>query len=88
MSSSPSLPPTRMLQPTRDYDLPTVWDANMGKDALVRLLRDVHNRYYFSPRVLMRTLLSMRTVPETLRLARGGLILLKLQFLGANARRI
>jgi len=77
-----------MLNPTRDYDLPTVWDQHMSKDVLVDLLKKVHNRFYFSPEVMVRTLLSMRTIPEVLRLVQGGLILLKLQVLPARERRI
>jgi anaerobic magnesium-protoporphyrin IX monomethyl ester cyclase len=77
-----------MVNPTREYDLPTVWNEHMDKDTLVKLLKQVHNRFYFSPGVLVRTTLSMRTVPEVVRLVRGGLILLKLQFLPAASRRI
>ena len=77
-----------MLNPTRNYELPTVWDEHLDKDTLVQLLKEVHNRFYFSPEVLLRTGLSMRTVPELVRLVKGGLILLKLQFLPAQGRRI
>ena len=79
---------TFMLNPTREYDLPTVWNEHLDKDVLVKLLKQVHNRFYFSPEVLLRTGLSMRTVPEVVRLVRGGLILLKLQFLPSRSRRI
>jgi radical SAM superfamily enzyme YgiQ (UPF0313 family) len=77
-----------MLNPTRDYDLPTVWNEFMTKDQLVDLLKRVHNGFYFSPRVMLRTLASMRTIPELLRLIQGGLILLKLQVLKPDTRRI
>ena len=77
-----------MLNPAREYDLPTVWDEYMDKDVLVKLLKKVHNRFYFNPEVFVRTTLSMRTVPEMVRLVRGGLILLKLQFLPSRSRRI
>ena len=77
-----------MVDPRREYDLPTVWNEHMDKETLVWLLKQVHNRFYFNPRVLVRTTLSMRTVPEFVRLVRGGLILLKLQFLRATTRRI
>lgn len=77
-----------MVNPTREYDLPTVWNEHMDKETLVWLLKQVHNRFYFNPRVLVRTTLSMRTIPEAIRLVRGGLILLKLQFLRATTRRI
>ncbi len=77
-----------MLDPRRDYSLPTVWNEFMDKDTLVGLLKQVHNRFYFSPEVMIRTALSMRTVPEVVRLIRGGIILLKLQFLPAASRRI
>ncbi len=77
-----------MINPTREYNLPTVWNEHMDKDTLVWLLKQVHNRFYFNPRVLIRTGLSMRTVPEAVRLIRGGLILMKLQFLRATTRRI
>jgi anaerobic magnesium-protoporphyrin IX monomethyl ester cyclase len=77
-----------MKNPTREYDLPTVWNQHMSKEVLVELLKKVHNRFYFSPEVMVRTLLSMRTVPEVVRLVKGGLILLKLQVLPPNKRRI
>ena len=77
-----------MKNPTREYDLPTVWDEHMSKDVLVGLLKKVHNRFYFSPTVMVRTLLSMRTLPEFVRLVQGGLILLKLQMLPPHKRRI
>lgn len=77
-----------MRNPRRDYDLPTVWNEFLTKEQLVSLLKRVHNGFYFSPGVLARTLASMRTVPEFVRLVRGGLILLKLQALDATSRRI
>jgi len=77
-----------MLNPVREYDLPTVWNEYMDKDELVNLLKKVHNRFYFDPVIMVRTLLSMRTIPELSRLIRGGLILLKLQTLEAASRRI
>ncbi len=77
-----------MLDPTREYDLPTVWNEHIGKDELVKLLKQVHNRFYFAPSTLLRTAISIRTIPEFLRLAQGGIILLKLQFLPSRKRRI
>ncbi|MFH1531301.1 MAG: radical SAM protein [Pseudomonadota bacterium] len=77
-----------MVNPTRGYDLPTVWNEHMSKEVLVELLKTVHNRFYFSPEVLVRTALSIRTVPEAVRLLKGGLILLKLQALPPHKRRI
>ena len=77
-----------MLNPTHEYDLPTVWDEHMDKATLVDLLKKVHNRFYFSPLVLLRTALSLRTVPEVIRIIKGGIILGKLQFLPWKSRRI
>ncbi len=77
-----------MLNPSRDYDLPTVWNEFMTKEQLVNLLKRVHNQFYFNPRTMLRTLASMRTLPELLRLVQGGLILLKLQVLKPDTRRI
>lgn len=77
-----------MLAPKREYDLPTVWSEFMDKRQLVDLLKAVHNRFYFSPSVMARTLASMRTLPELVRLVKGGVILFKLQFLPAASRRI
>jgi len=77
-----------MLDPTREYNLPTVWTEYMNKKQLVELLKRVHNGFYFDPVILVRTLASMRTISEIIRLIRGGLILLKLQFLPAASRRI
>ncbi|NLE65868.1 MAG: B12-binding domain-containing radical SAM protein [Lentisphaerae bacterium] len=77
-----------MLNPTREHRLPTTWSEHMSKDRLVGLLRRLHNAFYFSPAVLFRTLLSLRTLPELVRIVRGGIILLKLQFLRADSGRI
>jgi len=77
-----------MRNPVREYDLPTVWNEFLSKEQLVHLLKRVHNGFYFSPGVLLRTVASMRTIPEFIRLVRGGLILLKLQTLPAASRRI
>lgn len=77
-----------MRNPTRTYELPTVWNEFMTKEQLVELLKRVHNGFYFSPGVMLRTLASMRTLPELIRLIQGGMILLKLQILKSNTRRI
>lgn len=77
-----------MRNPRRDFDLPTIWDEFIDRKTQVALLKKVHNRFYFSPPYMARTLLSMRTAAELKRLVQGGLILLKLQSLKAFSRRI
>ncbi len=77
-----------MRNPVRDYDLPTIWDEFIDRETQVRLLKKVHNRFYFHPLYMVRTLLSMRTKAELKRLVQGGLILMRLQSLPASTRRI
>ncbi|MBN2055294.1 B12-binding domain-containing radical SAM protein [bacterium] len=77
-----------MLAPKTDYELPTAWTRYLDKPALLRLFKNVNRSFYFHPRVLARTMCSLRGFEDFKRTVRGGLSLVKMEFLRAGARRI
>jgi len=77
-----------MRDPVEEYDLPTVWSQYLTKDELLKLFKKVHRDFYYDPKVIMRTLGSVESLVDLVRLARGGMQLLRLEFLDARGRRI
>ncbi len=75
-----------MLNPTEDYDLPTVWEEHMSKEELVRLFKKVHRDFYFNPKKIIKTFLKISTAEELKRIIRGGISLIKMEFLRGDAR--
>jgi radical SAM superfamily enzyme YgiQ (UPF0313 family) len=77
-----------MRNPVEEYDLPTVWNQYLSKEELLKLFKIVHRDFYYDPKVILRTLGSVESAVDLVRLARGGLQLLRLELLGAKGRRI
>lgn len=77
-----------MYHPVEDYDLPTVWNQYLSKDELLDLFKMVHRDFYYDPRVILRTLLSVENLVDLKRLAKGGWQLLRMELLRPHARRI
>lgn len=77
-----------MRNPRPGARLPTMWTEFMDGDTLLRLFKQVNRAFYFSPRVLMRTALNLRSPTHLARIARGGWSVIKLQFVRTDSRRI
>jgi len=77
-----------MLAPTPDYVLPTAWEEHLSKRQLLRLFKKVNRAFYFHPKILWQTLLSIRSLPEALRIFLGGVSLLRMELLRVGKRRI
>jgi hypothetical protein len=60
----------------------------MTKEELLRVFKTLHRRYYFHPRTLARTLLSLSSLAEAKRVLMGGVSLLRMELLRADARKI
>lgn len=63
-----------------DYELPTAWTENFTKDELLHLLRTAHRKFYYRPIKVLMTLCDSHSITELMRLIKGGLSLLKLEF--------
>jgi len=74
--------------PIRKYDLPTCWEEHLSKAELVDALKDLHRGFYFNPGIILRTLLSVKSVQELKRILLGGLSLLRFETLNPKDRRI
>lgn len=77
-----------MLNPVEAYDLPTVWNQHLTKDELLDLFKRVYRDFYYDPRVILKTLLSVQNLVDLKRLAKGGWQLLRMELLRPHARRI
>lgn len=74
--------------PTEKYDLPTCWEEHLNKAQLVEVLKELHRGFYFNPRIVLRTLFSVKTPQELKRILLGGLSLLRFEALNPRDRRI
>lgn len=77
-----------MLNPREDHNLPTAWEEHLDKDELLRVFKTVNNRFYFHPRTLAKTFLSLRTPAELKHILLGGYQLLRMWTLRANQQKI
>lgn len=77
-----------MIDPQNDYTLPTAWTQYLDKGTLLKAFKIVNRSFYFHPKILTRTLLAISTLEELKRIVRGGLSLIKMEFLAADQRRI
>lgn len=77
-----------MLDPTADHDLPTAWEEHLSKEELIRVFKQVNRRFYFHPRTLLQTLVSLRSASEVKRIFLGGVSLLRMELLRADQRLI
>ena len=77
-----------MRNPVEDYDLPTAWTQYLTKKELLDIFKIVHRDFYYNPRVLFRTLLSIENTADLTRILKGGLQLFRMEFLKPDVRRI
>lgn len=77
-----------MCDPQPGVQLPTMWTEHMNEEELLDLFKRVNRAFYFSPRVVGRTLLNLKSPAHLARVIRGGISVLKLQFLNVTSRRI
>lgn len=77
-----------MLNPREDFDLPTAWEQYLTKNDLLEVFKSVNRAFYFSPRVLFRTLGAIRTFTELKRLIKGGISLIRMLFLSTKKKEI
>ncbi|MCL5035488.1 MAG: B12-binding domain-containing radical SAM protein [Chloroflexi bacterium] len=77
-----------MDNPAVDYDLPTVWEEHLTKDELVDVMKILHQDFYLSPRKILKTLLTVKSIPELVRMAAGGMSIIKLKSVRPDVRRI
>jgi len=68
--------------------LPTMWPQYMNEPTLLRLFKEINRDFYFSPRVIWRTLRDLRSPTHLARVIRGGLSVAKLQLLRSDTHRI
>jgi len=74
-----------MDNPTADYELPTAWEEHISKDELIKIFKIAHRDFYYNPGKILRTFLNIGTFEELKRIIRGGLSLLKMEFIRGNA---
>lgn len=73
-----------MVNPSLEHDhIPTVWTEHMSKDELFQIFKEVNREFYFNPRKLLKTLMSIQSMAQMKRIFRGGMGLLRLQMLKA-----
>jgi len=77
-----------LRDPRPGVKLPTMWTQYMDEPTLLELFKDVNRAFYFSPRVVYRTLRGLRSPSHLARVARGGLSVAKLQLIRPGSRRI
>ncbi|MDP7420247.1 MAG: radical SAM protein, partial [bacterium] len=71
-----------LVNPSLDNPLPTVWEEHFPQEELLECFKIVHRKFYFTPRVLLNALFTLRGWTDLARKVRGGLSLIKLQLLG------
>jgi anaerobic magnesium-protoporphyrin IX monomethyl ester cyclase len=77
-----------ICDPQPGVKLPTMWTEHIDEDTLLMLFKRTNRAFYFSPKVLLRTLLHLKSPAHLARIIRGGMSVLKLQLLSVTSRRI
>ena len=75
-----------MKDPLCGVEVPACWEEHLSSDEILELLKIAHRKFYFRPKFLARTALSMTTVDEFKRLTAGALSIVKLELLNAKSR--
>jgi anaerobic magnesium-protoporphyrin IX monomethyl ester cyclase len=78
--------PMEKEEKTENYNLPTAWEEHMKKEELIKLFKEAHRDFYFSPSKIIRTLMKIASPEELVRIVKGGISLMKMEFLGGDAR--
>lgn len=73
-----------MEAPDTSHNLPTAWEEHMNKDTLISLFKEAHRDFYLNPRKIAATLARISTPEELKRILRGGIALVKMEFLKGN----
>jgi len=63
-------------KPDKNFCL--VWDEILTREELLELHALAHKKFFFRPRIMLKTLLRIRSLSELLRKVKGGLVLLRL----------
>lgn len=71
-----------LVNPTLDISLPTLWEEHFSQAELLELFKIAHRKFYFSPRVMLNALFTLKGLPDLARKVRGLFSLIKLQLLG------
>jgi radical SAM superfamily enzyme YgiQ (UPF0313 family) len=80
---------TRFMQdPQPGMRLPTMWTQHLDEETLLRLFKEINRAFYFSPRVIFRTLRHLKSPAHLTRVIRGGWSVAKLQLISVSSRRI
>jgi radical SAM superfamily enzyme YgiQ (UPF0313 family) len=74
--------------PQPGFRLPTMWTQFLDETTLLRLFKEINRDFYFSPRVIFRTLKELRSPTHLTRILRGGLSIARLQLMRPDSRRI
>jgi radical SAM superfamily enzyme YgiQ (UPF0313 family) len=74
--------------PQPGYKLPTTWNEHFTEPQLFDIFKRLHRSFYFDPRVILKTLLTVDNPTHLKRLLHGGLSLLKLETIRAGSRRL
>jgi radical SAM superfamily enzyme YgiQ (UPF0313 family) len=75
-----------LLNPTREYDVPTVWNQKISKEDLMKAMKILYRDFYFSPSTVLRTIASIESWAGLKRIFQGGLCLLRLLRINKPAR--
>ena len=74
-----------MRDPLSGTPVPAAWNEHLSNEDILQLLKISHRKFYYRPRVVARALAGLESREEFLRLARGGLSLLKMERLSAKS---
>jgi len=77
-----------MKNPTKEHDLPTAWEEHLSKAELLDIFKIVNRKFYFSAKVLIKTLFSIRSFSEVRRIFLGGISLIRMEFLRPGGKQI
>ncbi len=75
-----------MRDPLCGVEVPACWEEHLSKAEILDLLKIAHRKFYFRPRFMARTALSLASVEEFKRLSGGALSIVKLELLNARSR--
>ena len=74
-----------MREPLSNTPVPAAWNEHLNNEEILQLLKISHRKFYYRPRVVARAMAGLQSKEEFMRLARGGLSLLKMERLSAKS---
>ncbi len=75
-----------MKDPLCGVEVPACWEEHLSSAEILELLKIAHRKFYFRPKFLARTALSMTTLDEFKRLTAGAMSIVKLELLDSKSR--